>query len=82
MRKEVLTKTQLEAWNSSFEIDNLKKENAELRKDKERLDWLLSEESNTNIEFGRYGRGEEYKPWAVDTLHNRAEIDEAMGGAG
>jgi hypothetical protein len=62
--------------------EQLKTENAELRQDKERLDWLLSSESNTNIEVGRYGRGDEYKPWVVDTLHNRADIDEAMGGAG
>ena len=54
----------------------------ELREDKQRLDWLFSEESNTNIEVGRYGRGDEYKPWVVDTLHNRQDIDEAMGGAG
>ena len=63
-------------------ICDLKTENAELRKDKERLDWLLSEDSDTNIAVGRYGRGDEYKPWVVDTLHNRQDIDEAMGGAG
>jgi hypothetical protein len=62
------------------ELAELKVENALLRQDKKRLDWLLSSESNTNIEVGRYGRGEEYKPWVVDTLHNRADIDEAMGG--
>ena len=42
MSKELLTKLELEAWNNSFEISNLKKENAKLRKDKERLDWLQS----------------------------------------
>ena len=35
MSNELLTKTQLEAWNNSFEI-------SELRKDRERLDWLMS----------------------------------------
>ena len=43
MTHELLTKTQLEAWNSSFEVSKLEKENAELRKDKERLEWLLDE---------------------------------------
>ena len=62
------------------ELAELQVENALLRQDKERLDWLLSEDSNTNIEVGRYGRGDEYKPWVVDALHNRADIDEAMGG--
>ena len=38
MIKELLTKTQLEAWNSSFEI-------SKLRKDKERLDWLIGNSS-------------------------------------
>ena len=62
------------------ELAELTREFDELRKDKERLDWLLSEDSNTNIEVGRYGRGDEYKPWVVDALHNRADIDAAMKG--
>ena len=41
---ELLTKTQLEAWNSSFEI-------SELRKDKERLDWVLSHEGRYWLSF-------------------------------
>ena len=36
---ELVTKLQLEAWNSSFEI-------SKLRKDKERLDWILSDAGN------------------------------------
>ena len=59
-------------------VRELQRENAELHKDKERLDWLLSEDSNAHIEVGRYGRGDEYKPWIVDTLHNRSDIDKAM----
>ena len=49
-----------------------------LHKDKERRDWLLSEDSNAHIEVGRYGRGNEYKPWVVDTIQNRSDIDKAM----
>ena len=44
MSHELLTKTQLEAWNSSFEI-------SELRKDKERLDWVLSHEGRYWLSF-------------------------------
>ena len=62
------------------EIAELKVQTTELQKDKERLDWLLSEDSGAIVEVGRYGRGDEYKPWIIDTIHNRSDIDKAMEG--
>ena len=59
-------------------LRELQRENAELHKDKARLDWLLHEDSNAQIEVGRYGRGDEYKWWVVDTIQNRSDIDKAM----
>jgi len=55
---DLLTKTQLEAWNSSFEI-------SELRKDKERLDWLLKNCLIKELDL----------EWVHDS---RETIDEAM----
>lgn len=39
---DLLTKTQRDAWCYMFESDRIKRENAELRNDKKRLDWLMS----------------------------------------
>ena len=43
--------------------------------EKERLDWLLDENSCTHIERGRYNR---FRDWLVKTLHNRSDIDREM----
>ena len=57
------------------EVQELKGQLAELRKDKERLDWLLDENSCNHIERGRYNR---LGDWLVKTLHNRSDIDKEM----
>jgi predicted RNase H-like nuclease (RuvC/YqgF family) len=49
--------------------------NDKLRKDKERLDWLLDENSCNHIERGRYNR---LGDWLVKILHNRSDIDKEM----
>jgi hypothetical protein len=41
MENELLTKTQLEAWNNSFKVSSLKEENAELRKQIRELKEML-----------------------------------------
>jgi hypothetical protein len=41
MDNELLTKTQLEAWNNSFKVSSLKEENAELRKQIRELKEML-----------------------------------------
>ena len=56
-------------------ICDLKTENAELRKDKERLDWLLS---NGGTVYTNRGKGYISLSGSEDY---RADIDEAMGGA-
>lgn len=57
------------------EVQELKGQLAELRKDKERLDWLLDENSCNHIERGRYNR---LGDWLVKILHNRSDIDKEM----
>ena len=68
MSYELLTKTQLEAWNSSFEI-------SKLRKDKERLDWLID---NASISMLR--KDEDGREWWVELDYSepREDIDQAM----
>lgn len=63
---DLLTKTQRDAWCYMFESDRIKRENAELRKDKERLDWLLF----------RYDMG--VIMYRDEFLENREDIDKAM----
>jgi hypothetical protein len=55
------------------ELAELKIENAELRKDKERLDWLLE---NVICTYQR-----SWHPRDAEYLATREDIDEAMGGA-
>jgi hypothetical protein len=57
------------------EIAELKAQLAELRKDKERLDWLLDENSCNHIERGCYNQ---WGNWLGKTLHNRSDIDKEM----
>lgn len=63
-----------EQWKSYQELE---KENAELRKDKERLDWLLK------LIYDKGTEGLKAIPWSVDedgelTLLDRPAIDAAM----
>ena len=75
MNNELLTKTQREAWNSSHEISELKKENEELKKDKKRLDWLVD---NASIYMPR--KDKLLANWWVDLDYSEArkDIDEYM----
>ena len=65
MSDELLTKTQLEAWNSSFEI-------SELRKDKARLDWLQS----SGLTLHSWEEGDVWARAGIYTL--RVYIDKQM----
>jgi hypothetical protein len=57
------------------EVQELKGQIIELRKDKERLDWLLDENSCTHIERGCYNR---VGNWLGKKFHNRSDIDKEM----
>jgi len=57
------------------EVEELKAQLAELRKDKERLDWLLDENSCNHIERGCYNR---FGNWLGKKFHNRSDIDKEM----
>ena len=75
MNNELLTKTQREAWNSSHEISELKKENEELKKDKERLDFLVDKASISMLR-----KDEDGEEWWVELAYSEArkDIDEYM----
>jgi hypothetical protein len=56
-------------------LANLQNQVRELRKDKERLDWLLDEESGVNVEYVYIdNRGKYVIVWFDD----REDIDKAM----
>ena len=60
--------------NLQNQVRELRKDIRELRKDKERLDWLLDEESGVNVEYVMDKRGKYIITWFDD----REDIDKAM----
>lgn len=56
------------------EVAELKGQLAELRKDKERLDWLLDEDTNLSIEFFHKENGKT----VLEYLESREDIDKMM----
>ena len=56
------------------EVAELKGQLAELRKDKERLDWLLDEDTNLSIEYCHKENGKA----VLEYLESRDDIDKMM----
>mgnify|MGYP001820349291 CR=1 FL=1 len=56
------------------EMAELEGQLAELRKDKERLDWLLDEDTNLSIEFCHKENGKT----VLEYLETREDIDKMM----
>ncbi len=76
MKEELLSFTRQLDRNRA----ELTREFDELRKDKERLDWLLSEGGRTDMYVRRFSRGVKHKPWVISTFDGRRDIDDEIKG--
>ena len=77
-RAEIFRTNQVTNYDEVAERVNaaqIEQENAELRKDKERLDWLLDEESGVNVE---YLYADKLGKHVITWFDDREDIDKAM----